>query len=533
MQALYNRSVPEQLAGHPRIYGNPDQADLLYNYIRTIAQQIFVPGFFKTLFPNSFGAMKNIVISTFSKKKSRIPTSRHSSVTPEFASEIESASEKLNLSVPLDQLKRLMRTRRSQILAITDFCLLYPGAALLFCEKDDENQLQALFFLKQVLQLGIPDRPSEMGILFAILIRQGDSDPRIRGHSVDVLAMIADLNVEIFARLETGSTHHDLILASLCADAIQRTTSQPTALSPSAVPDFPEIPSEATPEITIQILTANTEALEQGRQPGDPISFIRQILNVLTQLADVPAVLEKGSDCIRLSFVLCQPLPVEIAAQILEFCFGILSGESFYHGRDSFDAVEAVQNLSNALFEQTAPEILLSAVAATVARTTDRNLPLLLNKLKEYTKFSGEVITSRHLEEIADALDAYHPGFSPRPDILQRESPAVLDEMEESIGRLMDAETVFEEMETVIGEGDSTKILEYPLYLRGFLQRAFLLWREREPAGMTENQKGLAKSMLTEHQGMTSEDLLPGGKYSVEVLSAQLSEIKGRHQSGW
>jgi hypothetical protein len=105
--------------------------------------------------------------------------------------------------------------------------------------------------------------------------------------------------------------------------------------------------------------------------------------------------------------------------------------------------------------------------------------------------------------------------------------------MAESIRRLMDAETVFEEMEAVISDGDSEKILEYPLYLRGFLQRAFFLYRKTEPLGMAENQRVLAQEMMTAYRSMEPEDLLPGGKYSVEVLSAQFDEMRTQQQPGW
>jgi hypothetical protein len=71
------------------------------------------------------------------------------------------------------------------------------------------------------------------------------------------------------------------------------------------------------------------------------------------------------------------------------------------------------------------------------------------------------------------------------------------------------------------------------VYLRGFLQRAFFLYRGMEPIGMTEQQRALAQSMAEAHTAMTPEDLLPGGRYSVEALSAQLSEIKARRQPEW
>jgi hypothetical protein len=416
-------------------------------------------------------------------------------------------------------------------LAIADFCLLYGASVVLFCEKDDENRLQALFFLRKLLQLGITARPCEFAILFAILIRQGDADPRIRGQSVDVLAQLADHSGDIYARLAAGSAHSDQVLAAVCTDAVQRTTSRPEALSPPNHEDFPDLPPEAPPDVVAKILTADKEALLQGRGPADPALFVRNALHAVTRFANVPLILERGSECLRTSLSLCESIPVALASQMLTFCFGILSGESFDNDGDSFDAVEAVQNLANTLFEMLPPVILLSAIAAIVVTSTDQPLPLLLNKLNEYVKFSGAEIPPDSLADVAEALDTHHPEFSPRPDVLPPPVVSQMDAMQRSIERLLDPETVFEEMEAVIADGDSRKILDYPVYLRGFLQRAFFLFRHAEPIGMSEQQRTLAASMAEQQRTMTAEDLLPGGRFALDTLTAQLEELKRRHES--
>ena len=418
------------------------------------------------------------------------------------------------------------------MLAITDFCLLYSAIVILVCEKD-ENQMYALYFLKQFLQQEIPSRPCELGILFAVLIRQGDAEPHLRRQAVEVLSIICDISPEVCARVETGTEHHDQSLAALCRDALKLKTANHT--NSLQVPEFADIPNEATVSVAGDMLNGFCEALSAGSAPVDPISFIRNVIETMRRFCNSPFVLEKGSECLRNAISQCNPIPVELVSHILDLCFTILSGETFLNGDDSFEAVEAVQNLSNAIFETVPAEILLPAVAGTVAETTDSRLPLLLNKLKEYVKFSGAQTDQFQINEIAMALDAFHPTFTGRPDFLVTpiEQPSSYEAMTESIRRLMDPETVFEEMESIVATGDSTIVQSYPVYLRGFLQRAFFLLTEMEPIGMTDHDRQIAQDMMENYKTMTAEDLLPGGKFSIDTLSAQLDEMKSNRIQSW
>ena len=46
-------------------------------------------------------------------------------------------------------------------------------------------------------------------------------------------------------------------------------------------------------------------------------------------------------------------------------------------------------------------------------------------------------------------------------------------------------------------------------------------------------ERQLAESMTQEINSISNEDLVNGGKYSVEVLSAQLEEMKSYNNSSW
>jgi hypothetical protein len=404
--------------------------------------------------------------------------------------------------------------------------LLYAGIVILFCtnEADRANQEQALFFLKQLLRLDLGPRPHEFSILFAILIRQGAATPAIRGSSIDVLARLADLDADVYARVVAGASHRDPDLSDLCREAMGQTTretDEPQQPTPRA---FAEIPSDAPQAVVVERLTTYLRAFDEPLSPPDPIAFLRTVLKAVRRLMADAAVLLHGCGCLRVGVRLCHPCPIELAADMLDFCFDALSGDLFYDGPGSFEAVEAVQNLSNDLFAELPQNVLLPAVAAAVATTkSDGHLAPLLAKLSEY--LGSTRVAERPLAEIAAALETFHPRFTAWPDFLPRGD---FDRMAGSIGRLMNPDTVFEEMDAIVAAGDAAVIENYPLYLRGFLQRAFWLYTDTEPMGISQAQRRLGQAMMKSYREMAQHDMLPGGRFSADALAAELEDIRSR-----
>jgi hypothetical protein len=380
------RSVPESLSRRPRIYGSSTQAGELWKYVRGVGQKLFIPAFYDILFPNALSVMKRTAISTYDRMKSKIPAPRPSSITPDFNTGHD--PEPLDLSAAFDGLHHFTKDQKpDRIRAVADFCLLYGGIIVLFCstESNRTNQERALFFLKQFLLLNIGPRPHESSILFAILIRQGAAPPTVRAATVAVLAQLADLDGDVCTRLATGAQHHDRDLSGLCRDAFERTTRNPDELTPAAPRAFADIPSEARQTTVLQYMEGYLRAFDEPQSPADPTGFARNVLRTVRRHIGNAAVLLNGAECLRLAFRCCQPCSVELSAEMIEFCFDVLSGELFYDGIGSFEVVEAVQNLSNDLFGELGPDILLPAVAAAIANTkSDNHLPPLLIKLKEY-----------------------------------------------------------------------------------------------------------------------------------------------------
>jgi hypothetical protein len=522
MQAMDSRSVPKELSGKPRIYGNVDQSEKLYNYTRTLAQQIFTPNFCKILFPNGLSAMKSVVIGNFQMKRSKIPLARKPT---EVKSEIQSSSGQLQLTDAFESLKKLVKIRRSQILAITDFCLLYVAVILLVCERDD-LLLPALYFLKHFLHIGIPQRSSEIGIVFALLVRQGNADAKIRGHVIDILAQLAGISEDIYARLQTGSSHHDVVLAALCAEAIERIPMPGNTDRAVKPPQFAEIPVDCPQQTAVSMLSTSVAALRNGQVPPDPISLIRSVIRAMSNFGDSAAVIENGASCLHLTCGLCESLPLEFVAQMLEICVAVLCGCG--------DETGAVQSLFDALFRLPA-EMIITGASSVIAQTKGEYLPFLLGKVKEYVESSPVVINPRLLSEMRANLDAFHPSFAGNIDFLGASDGSPYDAMALSVKRLMDADTVFEEMEAIIGSRDPSKLDNYPLYLRSFLQRAYVLYTREVPRGMSEWNRNLADRMIQAYDNMKPEDVIGDGEYSIDTLSKKLESLRhtARMVSTW
>ena len=532
MQELAARSLPDIGSTKPKVYGSPEQTEGVYNHVCALAQQIFVPQFAKALFPRALAGMVNYAIASYRRMKnqSKIPTGRTSVAS---TAEVEAPKENPQLGEVFEKLRTLLKTKRSQMLAISDFCILYPAIVLLVCENDDDSRLLAVIFLKRFLQMEVPPRPAEMSVLFAVLVRLVGAEPKIRKHAVDVMGAICELIPEIKPRVEAGVQHQDQALAEFCREALKVAANGRGGTLQK--PEFADIPSETTAGVAGDMLKGFVESLRGGNRPEDPIRFVRNVIDTMGKFKSEPVVLEKGSLCLREGLGMCSQIPLEILSWSVELCFSVLSGESFLNGEASFDAVEAVQNLVNTIFEKVPQEHLLASVAGAIAQMSEADLPLLMNKLKEYVRFMGANVDQMQLEEIAATLDAFHPTFAGRPDFLMSRGgdASVYDAMAESVRRLMDKDTVFQEMEAIISKGDASLIQNYPVYLRAFLQRGFYILTDKEPTGMTEHEKRMVEDAMQTYKSMTPDDLLPGGRYSADVLAASLSEIKDQIVQSW
>lgn len=528
--SLNSRKLPNDLQGNQKIIGNPTAVESLYRYLKYITQPYFVPEFQARVFPKALSVLHQITVSKYESKKNVKKNPRTSIAVATEITDNDAKPKDLDLSPVFNEFKQMMRKQKNTLKSLTDFLLLYCAYLIIVCEGDTDNVLQPLFFLKQFLQLDLPKRKQEADILGSVLMKQAESDPTVRGHSIQVLSLFVGYDSTMLNRIKAGCEYHDKNFSEFCKSIlndVQRTIPTDQVLAPPP-PTFAEISPNANITISNEMLTSFLSAFENGEKPRDPSNFIHNIIQTMQRFANSPSILEKGSNNIGIALNLLLPdPPTETVSEIMKLCFLLLSGESFLTGDNSFEALEAIQTLSNNVFEIVPSQILIPAITATIAMTTDSHLHLLMRKFSEYYQNNRGEISQRQLNDIASTLDAFHPDFNERPPFLNTNAgfDSKLNSMTESIERLLNPETVFTEMESIIQQ-DPEILNDYPLYLRGFLQRAYFLYHSEEPVGMSEDQRLAAEEMVREMGSIKEEDLVNGGKYSVETLSAKLEEIK-------
>lgn len=539
MTSLNSRKLPNDLQGNQKIISNPTAIESLFRYLKYITQPYFVPEFQSRVFPKALSVLHQITVSKYESKKNVKKNPRSSIAVNADIVDTDAKPKDLDLNPVFNEFKTLMRTQKNSLKSLTDFLLLYCAYIIVVCEGDTVNVLPALYFLKQLFQLDLPKRKQEAEILASILLKQGDSDPTVRGHSIQVLAQLVNYDSTLLNKIRAGCEYHDKSMAEFCKDIInyiQRAgpVDPMSTPPPPPAPTFAEISPNANVTVSNEMLSTYISGFENGERPRDPTSFIHNVIQTMQRFANSPLILEKGSNIIGFALNLLLPSPpIETVSEVINLCFLLLSGETFLTGDNSFDALEAIQTLSNNIFEIIPSQILLPAITATVTTTTDSHLYLLMRKFSEYYQNNPDSVNQHQLNEIAAALDAFHPDFKERPPFLNINNSIdnKLSSMTESIEKLLDPETVFGEMENIIKQ-DPAILNDYPLYLRGFLQRAYFLYHSEVPVGMSEDQRSMAQQMVNELNSINEEDLANGGKYSVETLSSKLEELKS-HQSSW
>ena len=395
IQMMNSRTLPQKISGRHKIVGNPEHLSILYEYIKKIGNMLFVQKFFSLLFPKELDKASESLIYICNCNKSKIPVPKRS-------------NENINLSYPFDQLKRLMKTRKSQVLAIIDFCLLYLGFVIVV-STDDNLKCQAINLLKSIFKLGMPNQnTNENSIVFAILINNRNSNDNVKNMSIDALSLLADIDENILKRIQIGVNHHDANLSEFCKEIISRSTKAKPELKEQN--KFLPIQKNENEDSVIQSLTSYEEMLNNGEIPEDPLGFIQNIVQTMQNYSSFPSIFGKCTNCLMISLSFCHNYSTDLISEILDICFTILSGDQVLEGNDSFIAFESIELLTSYIFEQIPSDILMKSIPLLISIATESRLNLILIKVKEYISESN--VTNEQIDDIIESIKKYHPNFS-------------------------------------------------------------------------------------------------------------------------
>lgn len=464
--------LPKELTGRPKIMGNQGQLESLYDFTMTIAQKIFKKSQINFLFPSFFNIdslsrqsfMSSQSRSSTLSTSSKIPILKRTSIVPDTNLTLEPTEEELSMQSAFKTLSTSFVKKQSDP-AFAQFAVLYVSLVLSIGNPSAISN--ALSFLSDFLNAKT-DVPPEVNILFAVLIRISESYPQTRPSVVNTLTQLASLDESLAERLENGSTHRDISLSSLCKDVLQNLGRTSTKQQEK----FVEISESADINIALKLLGSYVDTLEDNGQPSDLIDFIKNIASVMIRFGDSAEVLEKAASCVESVIPFCAELPVEIVFNCLSLSFTILSGEVFLNGEHSFEAVESLQSLINAIFTNVSPAVLIPSVSSLIAQSQNSKLEMVINHFDQYCKAHPDNLDSDLIEQIQESIDIFHP------ELKETDACADIDDMEQQLIRLNDPETILDEVKSIVTQSIDGNFDSYPSYLIPLLQISWMVYNE-------------------------------------------------------
>lgn len=330
------------------------------------------------------------------------------------------------------------------------------------------------------------------------------------GHSKILLSMIIQIDQNSMNRLLAGVDCKKKEVSDFCKETLQCLNNSDQKLVGD---DLLHYINDGSDENTvIRILNSNLQIVKSGKLPDSFSDFISNNLKAMTSFSHSASILLLSSQVISVCLKFNSQIQIPLVSDLLDFRFSFLRGETFLSGEKGFQASESIQHLIDNIFDLIIPTTLLPSIAAAVATTQLSPLALLTEKLREYV-FSHDV-DQNLLCEIGQQFDYYHPGqrssFLP---VTNSKSPFL--NISESTQRLLDSETIFEELDTIIQTKNFGLIDKYPSYLRNFLQKSFLIFGVCDINDLDENPRSSAVRMMEIKKSICEDDIMKGD-YSLQ-----------------
>lgn len=478
--SMAKRSLPESLVEHAKIVGNTKELEQIFHYCKSIASEYFSDKVTKHLFPSTFApsqASRISFMSTNSRESissvSMIPISRKSSMAPAI-----NQDGSFSLNPGFKRLNSLLTTNPKQILALTDFCVLYCSLVIAIC--DAKNVEHAFDFLDQFFGLEIK-RTTELGIILQVLFHAGYDGSQFREKAIKAISNIMKLDESLKERVVNGSTSSDSQIQNLCEAVLKESGIKP------AKPSFRTIPPTSDEEQTIEIFMGAIDLMSDSVMPENQSEIIRNYAQTMLRFSQSSQILNIAATCLTAFFQeQNENIKPEVLAEVLSLCFSISCGDIFLEGDDSFEAQESIKGLMELSIQNTPTKTLLKSFCSIIQQSSGNKLLFVLDTMKS----TDNIITAEkaELQNISDVLFSFHPNltipeFLPQPSTPDVESIVSLDtaesiSVEESVKRLLDEETVCDEIIRIVNNSKDGNFDGYPEYLRSTLAAA---WNEASP----------------------------------------------------
>ncbi|EAY14479.1 hypothetical protein TVAG_426730 [Trichomonas vaginalis G3] len=463
-----------------------DKAEAVWNYSKTICSSFFQQKYIDIFYSSLFSTAKTNRFDA----KNRMDRNR----TTQLGQTIENAIKVFN---------DMYDENPASLYALADFCLLYLSLIISICNIENCAK-EALFFTRKFLQNDMmPSRPNECIMLFTAIMNICVETPTTIGICKQIIYNLAKANPDLNSGVEKGVTRKNKTQKEICEGALEilSKVSAQEQLAQSTEVDITSLNDE-------EEILATIASFNRPNAIKKPADYVRDLLITMQKFPDNYAIIIAASNSIQSNIEICTPIDRDIIGELLSVIITTVMPSQTANQDLYTDAVFAVNNLFGALVDSHGPEEIIQAAPGAHILLNAEGIEKLNEYIESLNQTSHEPQKQTKVEEThnEEPKEVINPG------------------LQKSIELLLDPATIFTEMERIIYANED--LLQYPIYLRGFLQRSYYLYKKVVPPQMNDYQLSLAKEMLRDLESGNKEDEQPGGKLHVDTLMSEFEKIK-------
>ena len=469
--------------------------EYLFSYTEKISQEYFKDEYHRLFFPPGLVQAKNTQVSKKEETSiSRIPIRREQ---PKFSKSVGQA---------IDLLNDLMENNEKELLAMTDFCLLYP-AMILSISEGEKCLTSTLSFVCRFLNLQFPERIGETNVLFSALFSVQNHSLNIKDLQKQALALLIPHNEMLLNRIEVGAIAEDIQTKEICKSVLQSLKMKNGSKDQSENEYSDSFAASGDIKLS-NVTDAHTAAqilfnMITADDIGDKEEFMYGAILAMNHFPE-SMVLTAGCLCIQKHLNEVSPIEPCILGELVFLIFFILGFDS----EADLDTKTAANNLLDELMATRDQNNLIAAACWCVNFLDNESCDQMVESF-EKNGFSKE-----DMEDLKTVV-AMHRGELDDPNATQ---------LDNSIKKLLNPITMYGEAEKVITR--TNDFSEYPEYMRIFLQRYYFLRMKETPVGINSEELKTAEDIIESCEQITVDDLTGDGCFAPQTVRTELTQIR-------
>lgn len=466
-----------------------DKAEKIWQYSKTLCTKYFQQKFVDNFFSQGFSTAKT---NRF-EHRSNMGTQR----TNAYVESIDNS---------LDCLNDIFQSNPASLYALTDFVLLYCSLVISICSVESCVQ-KTLFFVRKFLQGDMQSRPNEVIVLFTAIMNLGVESAPIIEICKQVLYLTAKSNRDLEQGIEKGLTRKNKTNVEICKGVKEKLSKFTEQAEIEQNTDMSELTDE-------EAVLNRIKAFNRPLGIKNPSDYVRDLLIAMQTFHESYPIITAACQSIISHIDKCTPIDKEILGEFLAVIIDTVMQTPKTNQEQFTDAVLAVNDLFETFVTSQGPDAVIEAAP-------EAHILLNSEKIEKLNEYIDALKETAPVQEVVQE----QPQPVEEEAVDEDEAEPILDpSLQHSIELLLNPDTVFKEMERIIQNDED--LIQYPLYLRGFLQRSYYLYKRKIPPAMNDYQLSLAKKMAEDLDNNNKSDFQPGGRLHVDTLMNEFQRIK-------